>query len=78
MLFDSMIQKNVLRREEFTNEYERLYERLMIIGDNWINASELFRIKEKEPTKYYLDLMFEMIYPYLTEKGKEEYNDLLN
>jgi len=77
-LFDSMIQESVLRPEEFINEYDRLYERMMIVGDNWINTSELFSLEIKEPVAYYRDLLFEMIYPYLTEKGKKEYNDLLH
>jgi len=77
-LFDTMIEKGVLRHEEFANEYSRLYERMAIVGDNWVNASELFRAGEDEPVNYYRDLMFEMIYPYLTEKGKREYHDLFH
>ena len=77
-LYNSMIQEGMLRPEEFTNEYERLYERMMIVGDNWVNASELFMEFIKEPIGYYQDLLFEMIYPYLTEKGKEGYNNLLH
>ncbi len=76
-LYDSMIREGVLRPEEFSSEFERLYERMMIVGDNWINASELFTEVIKEPITYYQDLLFEMIYPYLTEKGKKDYNDLL-
>jgi len=76
-LFDSMIQERVLRPEDFAGEYDRLYERMMIVGDNWINTSELFSDGIKEPVTYYRNLLFEMIYPYLTVKGKKEYNDLL-
>lgn len=76
LLFDSMIQESVLRPEELINEYDRLYERMMIVGDNWINTAELFSIEIKEPVAHYRGLLFEMIYPYLTEKGKEEYNGL--
>lgn len=76
LLFDSMINEHVLRTEELINEYDRLYERMMIVGDNWVNTSELFSLEIKEPITYYRDLLFEMIFPYLTEKGKEEYKDL--
>ncbi|MCI5056410.1 MAG: TetR/AcrR family transcriptional regulator [Flavobacteriales bacterium] len=75
-LFNLMIQESILRPEELINEYDRLYERMMIVGDNWVNTSELFSLEIKEPVTYYRDLLFEMVYPYLTEKGKKEFNDL--
>ncbi len=76
-LFATMIEKEVIRKEEFPNEYERLYERMTIIGDNWINAAELFKEKgEHPPVKHYQDLLFEMIYAYLTHKGKEQYAEI--
>lgn len=74
-LFNLMIQESIFRPEELSNEYGRLYERMMIVGDNWVNTSELFSLEIKESVTYYRDLLFEMIYPYLTEKGKKEYND---
>lgn len=72
-LFESMISQEILRKEEFSKEYERLYERMSILGDNWINVSELLPVNAEDPAAYYQDLLFEMIYPYLTAKGKEEY-----
>jgi len=75
-LFNLMIQESILRPEELINEYDRLYERMMIVGDNWVNTSELFCLEIKKPVIYYRDLLFEMVYPYLTEKGKKEFNDL--
>lgn len=77
-LFNSMINEQILRPEAFLNEYVRLYERMMIIGDNWINTSELFSPETEDPILYYRDLLFEMIYPYLTEKGKTEYKSMFH
>lgn len=76
-LFGLMINNKVLRPEELSNEYIRLYERMMIVGDNWINAAELFSSDIKDTVDYYRDLLFEMVYPYLTDQGKEEYNNIL-
>ena len=72
-LFESMIVQGVLRKEEFDAEYERLYERMNIIGDNWINAAGLFKGSDEEAVSYYHQLLFEVIYPYLTDKGKGEF-----
>ena len=74
-LFDLMIEKQLLRKEEFSNEYERLYERMTILGDNWINAFELFKINQDDPVVYYHNLLFEMIYLYLTNEGKKQFLD---
>lgn len=75
-LFDVMIDQNLFRQEEFPNEYDRLYERINIIGDNWINAFELFNPSQKNPVQYYQGLLFETIYPYLTVSGKKEFAEI--
>ncbi|MTB52363.1 TetR/AcrR family transcriptional regulator [Lewinella sp. W8] len=72
-LFRTMVEKGIIRPEEFDGEYKRLYERMAILGDNWINSAELFRADDGNAVKYYQDLSFEMIYPYLTQAGKEQY-----
>lgn len=76
MLFENMIEGGLLRPEELKNEYERLYERMNILGDNWINAAALLRDNSKSIVDYYHSLLFEVIYPYLTERGKEEFRNL--
>ncbi len=75
-LFSHMIQKGLLRPEEFEGEYLGLYERMNILGDNWINASILFKGKDQAVVKHYHRLLFEMVYPYLTEEGKKGYKIL--
>ena len=48
-----------------------------ILGDNWITAAELYKADEGSAAiKYYQDLTFEMIYPYLTKLGKEQYAEV--
>lgn len=76
MLFENMIEGGLLRPEELNNEYERLYERMNILGDNWINAAALLRDNSRSIVDYYHSLLFEVIYPYLTERGKEEFRNL--
>ena len=72
-IFGLLIQQSVLRTEEFEGEFERLYLRMNILGDNWINAQELLMGQVDDPVGYYRDLLFEVIYPYLTFSGKQEY-----
>lgn len=77
LLFQNLMKEDLMRREELKGEYERLYERLNILGDNWINAASLFVQESQSIVEYYHKLLFEVIYPYLTEKGKVQYLDLI-
>ncbi|ADR22988.1 TetR family transcriptional regulator [Marivirga tractuosa] len=70
-VFRMLIEAEIFRPAEFEQEYERLYQRMNIIGDSWINVYATF--DEDNSVEYYGDLLFEMIYPYLTDKGKREY-----
>jgi len=76
-LFDQMIQHKLIREKAFEGEYERLYERMNILGDNWINAAFLFNIPEDALVSYYHQLLFEVIFPYLTEEGRKQYFKLI-
>jgi hypothetical protein len=72
-LFQNMIAEDLMRKEELKNEYERLYERMNILGDNWINSANLFFQERSSKVAHYHSLLFEVIFPYLTQKGKEQY-----
>ncbi len=76
-VFGMMTAQGLLRGEEFPNEYERLYERMNILGDNWINAAGLLRVHNTDAVTYYHRLLFEVIYPYLTAEGKAEFLRLI-
>lgn len=75
-LFTVLQVQNLIRKEEFENEYDRLFLRMNILGDNWINTQELLNQDQENPVQYYHLLLFEVLYPYLTNRGKKEYNEL--
>lgn len=77
-IFNNLIAEQILREEAFINEYERLVERMFILGDNWINSHELFEGNIPNPVDHYHVLLFEVIYPYLTKKGRAIYDQLEN
>jgi hypothetical protein len=72
-IFQLLQAEELLRAPEFEQEYERLYERLHILGDSWINTYSMFGDKTGKNISYYQDLLFELIYPYLSPKGKAEF-----
>lgn len=72
---EQLIKQQLLRPEQLENEYENLYTRIQILNDFWMSSLSIQqeRISTKTTQKY-VDIIFENIYPYLTEKGIEEYN----
>jgi len=76
MIFQGFVSQGWMRPPEFRDEYKRLYERMNILGDNWINAQELFMGEIGSPVDYFAQLLFESIYPYLTSTGKAEFGKL--
>jgi AcrR family transcriptional regulator len=78
LLFKNLTHQGLMREEELEDEFDRLYERMNILGDNWINAADFFSIEDTSKVDYYHALLFEVIYPYLTQPGKKQYLLLLN
>lgn len=71
LIFSELIKNGLIRPAEFDSEYPRLYERMNIVGDGWINVYTTFGAEKS--IGYYCDLLFEMIYTYLTDVGKQQY-----
>jgi hypothetical protein len=65
-----------MREEELSGEFDRLYNCMNILGDNWVNAADFFRKDESCKVAHYHALLFEVIYLQLTEKGKSKYQEL--
>ncbi len=77
-IFSFMIKEEILREPEFEAEYQHVYKRMQLMGDNWINDLELIEQKQvDEPLiRTYAKILFEILYPYLTSKGKELWKQL--
>jgi AcrR family transcriptional regulator len=74
MFFQMLIQSGLMRKEEIINEYQNLIRRMMILGDFWLASAEINREKmDKKQVEKYLEITIQVIYPYLTTKGKKEY-----
>ncbi|MFT5824081.1 MAG: AcrR family transcriptional regulator [Crocinitomix sp.] len=76
-LFDVMIHDGLMRSERLENEYYNLYKRIQILGDFWIGSAEIERSRiVKKTIVEYLEIIMQSIYPYLTEKGVNQYSSL--
>jgi AcrR family transcriptional regulator len=76
-LFGVMVSEGLLRAEQLNNEYHHLYKRTQIFSDFWMTSAEIEnKTIEKSTIDQYLETITQSIFPYLTEKGIEEYKTL--
>lgn len=73
-LYDMLIAQGLMRPEAFDGEYDNLSLRGTILGDSWLAEAEiLFDLDEKELIPYFQKAINQMMFPYLTTKGQEMY-----
>ncbi len=78
MGIDAGVQAGFLKPDIIEGQYENFFNQLFIIGDFWLASAEiLFEGKEEDKLPTYLNIAFTLIVPYLTEKGLNEYKELL-
>ena len=71
-------QKHILREEELDNEYCNLYTRFQILSDFWLASAETTsQGVSLEQLKKYRIIILQSIFPYLTQKGKQEFKLLI-
>lgn len=74
LIFDVLIDENVLRSEQLPDEYNNLYSRIQILGDFWMSSAQTTHKKiNKSMIKEYGNIINQAIYPYLTKKGRAQY-----
>ncbi|WP_298553838.1 TetR/AcrR family transcriptional regulator [uncultured Algibacter sp.] len=74
-----LIDNNLFREELLKNEYQNLFKRIEIISNFWfssvfIQANHL----SKDSIQEYTLLINQSIYPYLTDKAKNQYANFLS
>ncbi len=74
-VFDTLIKQKIIRPAELENEYEHLYERIQILGNFWITSALMQGEKlSKANVERNFEMVVQIIYPYLTPKGKKVWN----
>ncbi|NBC08819.1 MAG: TetR family transcriptional regulator [Bacteroidetes bacterium] len=66
--------------EPLTGQYDHLITHLLVIGNHWITESTIQSEEEEEEEeriRYYHRAMVSLLFPYLTERGKQSYERLL-
>ena len=78
MTIDDLIQQDILREEWVEGQYNHLILRIIIFSDSWIPDAEIhFDEAGENVIQFYSTLFISSIVPYLTPKGLEEYQKLV-
>ena len=80
LLFNIMINENLLKKATFKNEYDFLIERMISFSNTWLYTSSLYQ--KQEINEIYIDkqatILLFMLFPYLTELGKGDFEKLIS
>lgn len=67
-------QQGIVESEEYEGQYLHILEQLTILNNFWISHAEiLYQGKKETVLQHYTDLTIAYFYPYLTERGKADY-----
>ena len=79
ILFNLLIENDLMRKELLPNEYKNLYKRFQILSNFWISDAETLNSKITRKTiSIYLEILTQAIFPYLTSKGQKEYHSIIS
>jgi hypothetical protein len=79
VLFKRLVKNDLMRKEILQDEYKYLYKRFSILGNFWISEAEVQNSKlTKKVIPTYSVILLQAIYPYLTIKGRKEYNSIIS
>ncbi|GGD15404.1 TetR/AcrR family transcriptional regulator [Hyunsoonleella pacifica] len=76
-MIDVLIDKNLIRKPLFSNEYNNLFKRFQILSDFWMSSVVVEKGKiTKASVHQYSEIIYQSIFPYLTLKGQKLYKSV--
>lgn len=70
----SLIENGYVKKPTFKGEYKALYERMNIVSDFWMSREVINQGSvSEESINHYAFINLAQMYPYLTEKGREDF-----
>lgn len=79
MLVDVFVELGFLRKPILKDEYQKLYRRIEILSNFWLSANFIHHdTLHLDTVNQFKEQLQYVIYPYLTEKGIKEYEDIMN
>lgn len=75
-MFELWIHEGLMRPEEFEGEFDNLYLRSNILGDFWLSSAIVQEELNADLVARYNHIIFQNLYPYLTPKGKKQFQEI--
>ena len=75
-MFELWIHEGLMRPEEFEGEFDHLYLRSSILGDFWLSSAIIQQELNVDLVAQYNHIIFQNLYPYLTPKGKKQFQEI--
>jgi len=77
-LFNSLCSQGLMRSASFQKEYDGLADQFVNFGNTWMYVSELYHQAYTDGyMKKQVEAMLGLFYPYLTQKGVEEFRQVV-
>jgi hypothetical protein len=72
-----LIDHGWMEPEPLPGQYDHLVTQFLIVGNHWITASPIqFEQEGEEVVRYYHQAMMALLFPYLSEQGKQMHRKL--
>lgn len=76
-MIEILIDKGLIRKPLFSDEYNNLFKRFQILSDFWMSSVVVKKGKvTKASVNEYSETIYQSIFPYLTLKGQELYKSV--
>ena len=76
-MFELWTHEGLMRPEEFEGEFDNLYIRSSILGDFWLSSAMIQQELTLDLVGKYNHIVFQNLYPYLTPKGKKQFQEIM-
>lgn len=78
-VFNILENNQLLQSENYPNERQFLIKRMIDFSNTWLYASHLYRenITDSKYVETQANILLSILFPYLTEVGKEEFLELI-
>lgn len=77
-MFELWVHEGIMRPEEFDREFYNLYLRSTILGDFWLSSAIIQQDLSIDIVDQYNHIVFQNLYPYLTPKGKKQFQEMMD
>lgn len=74
---EALICDELMKKPKHESEHSVLITQIRVFSDYWVSSAEIYEKNTENHIKKYARLFLFLFYPYLTKKGKKNFNELI-